>query len=187
MPLIETIIDQPVVFTLYLPFLLVFALFYALLVKTRVFGKGGNVNKVNALVALIAALYVVIFSPLAASISMFFASMFAQASIGLVTLLVFVMVIGLLLGPFITTEKGWERLGKKAIPLLVIMAFLFTLGLFFSSAQTASWFGVVVPPDLGLTGEDVALIVLIVITLVILYWLVSGAEPVRGITLGIEE
>jgi hypothetical protein len=187
MPLIETVLGQPEVFTLYLPFLLVFALFYALLVKTKVFGKNGNVNKINALVALIAALYVAVFSPFAASISMFFASLFAQASVGLVTLLIFIMVVGLLLGPFVTSEKGWEKLGKKAIPLLVIMAFLFTLGLFFSSAETASWFGTVVPPNLGLTGEDMALIVLIVITLIILYWLVSGAGPVKGITLGIEE
>jgi FtsH-binding integral membrane protein len=174
MPLIETVLGQPEVFTLYLPFLLVFALFYALLVKTKVFGKGGNVNKINALVALIAALYVAVFSPFAASISIFFATLFAQASVGLVALLIFVMFVGLLLGPFVTSEEGWDKLGKRAIPLLVIAAFLFTLWLFFSSAATATWFEELAPPTFGLTGEDVALIVLVIITLVILYWLVSS-------------
>jgi len=171
------------IYTLYLPFLLVFALFYALLAKTQVFGKGSKANKINALIAIVISLYVVVFSPFATSISTFFATFFAEASVGLVTLLVFVLVVGLLLGPFITSREGWERLGKKAIPLLIIVAFLFVLGLFFSSAQTATWFSEIVGPSFGLSGEDVALIVLIVITLIVLYWLVSGEEGIREVKL----
>ena len=188
MGLITGLLTSADVYALYLPFLFVFAVFYALLAKTQVFGKGGNVNKINAVVAIIIALYVVIFSPLAGSISVFFASMFAMGSIGIVTLLIFIMVVGLLLGPFVTTREGWEKLGKKVVPLLVIGAFLFALGLFFSSAALANWFGGVVAPAFGipgLTGEDIALIVLIVITIIILYWLTAGEEPGKGIKLGI--
>jgi len=187
MSLISALLSSADVYALYLPFLFVFAVFYALLVKTGVFGKGGNVNKINAIVALIISLYVVIFSPLAGSISIFFASMFAMGSIGIVTLLIFVMVVGLLLGPFVTTEEGWQKLGKKMLPILVILAFLFTLGLFFSSAAMASWFGGVVAPSfgMGISGEDMALIALIVVTIIILYWLTAGEEPGRGIKLGV--
>ena len=179
MALIEGLLSSADVYALYLPFLFVFAVFYALLVKTKVFGKGGNVNKINAVVAIIISLYVVIFSPLALSISTFFASMFALGSISIVTLLIFIMLVGLLLGPFVTEERGWEKLGKRMLPILVILAFLFTLGLFFSSAAMADWFGGVVAPSfgLGLSGEDLALIVLIVITIIILYWLTAGEEP----------
>jgi len=189
MSLIAGLLSSAEVFYLYLPFLFVFAVFYALLAKTQVFGKGGNVNKINAIVAIIASLYVVIFSPLAGSISVFFASMFALGSIGIVTLLIFIMVVGLLLGPFVTTEEGWKKLGKRMVPILVIIAFLFALGLFFSSAAMADWFGGAVAPSfgIGLSGEDIALIVLIVITIIVLYWLTAGEEPGKGITLGIAE
>ena len=174
MSLIEGLVSNVDIYYLYLPFLFVFAVFYALLTKTQVFGKGDKVNKINALVALIASAYVVVFSPLSASVSIFFAQMFTMGSIGIVTLLIFVMIVGLLLGPFVTSQEGWEKLGKRALPLLVIVAFLVTMGLFFSSAQTASWFGQVVAPSFGISGEDMALIALIVITLIVLYWLVSG-------------
>jgi hypothetical protein len=185
MALIETLLSNTDIYALYLPFLFVFAVFYALLVKTQVFGKGSSVNKINAIVALIASLYAVIFSPLAGTISVFFASMFALGSVALVTLLVFVMIVGLLLGPFVTGEEGWKSLGKKMIPILILMAFLFTLGLFFSSAAMASWFGGVVGPNfgIGLSGEDMALIALIVITIIILYWLVSGEEGIKSVKL----
>ena len=187
MSLIAGLLSSAEIYTLYLPFLFVFAIFYALLVKTQVFGKGGNVNKINALVAIIAAVYVVIASPLAGSISVFFASMFAMGSVALVTLLIFIMIVGLLLGPFVTTQEGWKELGKKFIPIIVIVAFLFTIGLFFSSAEMASWFGGTVAPSfgIGLSGEDIALIVLIVITIIVLYWLTAGEKPGQGIKLGI--
>jgi len=185
MSLIAGLLSSAEIYTLYLPFLFVFAVFYALLVKTKVFGEGGNTNKMNALVAIIAAVYVVIASPLAGSISVFFASMFAMGSVALVTLLIFIMIIGLLLGPFVTTREGWEKLGKKFIPLIVIVAFLFAIGLFFSSAEMASWFGGTVAPSfgIGLSGEDIALIVLIVITIIILYWLTSGEEGFSSVKL----
>jgi Mn2+/Fe2+ NRAMP family transporter len=185
MAIIETLLTNAQVFTLYLPFLFVFAIFYALLVKTKVFGQGGQANKLNAIVALIAAAYVALFSPLAGSISMFFASMFALGSVGLVTLLIFIMVVGLLMGPFVTTQEGWEKLGKKFIPLIVIVAFLFALGLFFSSASMADWFGGTVAPSFGIdiSGEDIALIVLIVITIIILYWLTGGEEGIKSVKL----
>jgi len=179
MALIDALMSSADIYSLYLPFLFVFAIFYALLVKTKVFGDSASVNKINAIVALIAALYVAVFSPFAATISIFFASMFALGSIGIVTLLIFIMVVGLLLGPFVTTQQGWKELGEKFIPILVILAFLFTIGLFFSSAAMANWFGEVVAPNfgiVGLTGEDMALIALVIVTVIILYWLVSGSE-----------
>jgi hypothetical protein len=185
MGLISGLLTSADIYALYLPFLFVFAIFYALLVKTQVFGKGAYVNRINAIVALIIALYVVIFSPLASSISLFFASMFAMGSVGIVTLLIFIMVVGLLLGPFVTTPEGWKQLGKKMLPILVLVAFLFSLGLFFSSAAMANWFGGVVAPSfgVGITGEDMALIALIVITLIILYWLTSGEEGIKEVKL----
>jgi len=187
MALIDALMSSADVYALYLPFLLVFAVFYALLVKTKVFGSGGSANKINAVVAIIASLYVVVFSPLAASVSVFFASMFALGSIGIVTLLIFIMVVGLLLGPFVTSKEGWKELGSKMLPILIILAFLFTLGLFFSSAAMANWFGGVVAPSfgVGISGEDLSLIALVVVTIIILYWLTAGESPGKGIKLGV--
>jgi hypothetical protein len=191
MALIAGLLTSASIFELYLPFLFVFAVFYALLVKTKVFGKGSYANRINAIVAIIIGLYVVVFSPLGPTISMFFADMFALGSIGIVTLLIFVMVVGLLLGPFVTTEEGWNKLGKKMLPILVLLAFLFALGLFFSSATMSGLLGnafggvggTINFIGIELTGEDIALIVLIVITIIILYWLTSGEEGIKEVKL----
>ena len=185
MALLESLLSNTDIYALYLPFIFVFAIFYALLVKTKVFGTGKSTNKINAIVALIISLYVVIFSPLSGTISVFFASMFALGSMGIVTLLIFIMVVGLLLGPFVTSEEGWEKLSKKALPLVVIVAFLFALGIFFSSTAMTDWFGGSIAPNFGfgLSGEDMALIALVVVTLIILYWLVSGEEGFSAVKL----
>lgn len=173
-------------FAVYLPFLLVFAIFYALLVKTKVFGSGGNANKINALVALIISLYVTVFSPFAPQISIFFATYFTGATIGIVVLMVFIMVVGLLLGPFVTTQEGWAQLGKKFIPLIVIIAFLFALGLFFGTEGVTQMFGDIFGTTGGIggiSGDDIALIVIIIVTIVVLYWLTSGEEGIKTVKL----
>ncbi len=163
------------IFELYLPFLLTFAIFFALLEKSKVFGP--NAGKINALIAFIAGFYIMIYSPLGVSIGSFFAMFFAETSVLLVTLLVFLMIISLLMGPFLSTEKGWEDLGKKVVPIVVIIGLLLAFGIFGHSGGidlfTRSFGG-----SFGFLGnwssDDIILVILLVGTIVVIAWLVGG-------------
>ncbi|MEM5878796.1 MAG: hypothetical protein QXF12_08035, partial [Candidatus Aenigmatarchaeota archaeon] len=109
------------VYEVYLPFLLTFAIFFGLLRRMGLFkisGADPTGNKISALVAFIAAMYVTIFSPAAIPISHFFATFFTQSSIALILLMVFAMVVSMFLwSPFFKQEK-WvvQRLG----PVLLV-------------------------------------------------------------------
>jgi len=164
------------IFELYLPFLLTFAIFFALLEKSKVFGK--DASKINALIAFIAGFYIMIYSPLGVSIGNFFSMFFAETSVLLVTLLVFLMVIALLMGPFLSEPEGWERLGKKVVPLVVVLGLLLAFGIFGSSGG----FDLFRTGGLGggsfginLSSDDIVLIILLVGTILVIIWLVGGS------------
>jgi len=164
------------IFDLYLPFLLTFAIFFALLEKSKVFGD--NQSKINALVAFIAGFYVMFYSPAGIEIGQFFAMFFAETSVALVTLLVFLMIIGLLMGPFLQDAEGWKKLSGKAIPIVVILGLLLTFGMFTSSGGIDLFSRGLGGGSLGLnlTSEDITLIILVVVTLFAIWWLVGGGS-----------
>jgi len=177
-PRLIGILQEQQIFEIYLPFLLAFSIFYALLTKLNIFGEGSK--KINVVVAGIAAAYIMIFSPIAGTIAQFFASFFAQTSIVLVTLLVFMMVIGLLTGPFWTEEKIGE-IGRKVAPWAVAIGFLLVLGMFLQSGGLAL-FTRIAPPgfQLPISGEDLALIILVIFTILVMVWLASGEGEKKG-------
>ena len=164
LPGIISSLQQQGIFEIYLPFLLTFSIFYALIRKTGVFG---DYRGASIIIAGVAASYVIVFSPAAIPIGQFFATFFAQASVGLVTLLVFIMVIGLLAGPLFEKADLDEKL-KAAAPWIIGVGFLVVLGMFISSGGVSLFTQISPPglglPGLGLSGEDIAIIVLILVT-----------------------
>lgn len=163
------VLKQSGVFEVYLPFLLTFSIFYGLLKKMNLFGE--NSNKITTVVAGVAAAYVMIFSPAAIPISQFFATFFTQASVALVVLLVFIMVVGLLLSAPFLEPKG-INLGKLA-PWVVLVALLIIIGMFFSSGG-AALFARVLPPGIKISGQDIALVILVLLTVGAIALLASG-------------
>ena len=101
------------IFDYYLPFLLTFSIFYALLTKTKIFGEGAK--KINAAIALVAALYITIFTPAGITISNFLANFFGFASIIFLTLLMFGGVLWISLKSVV----GKERLEIKHLDVLI--------------------------------------------------------------------
>lgn len=84
-------------FNIVLPFLLIFALVFAILEKSKVLGRNRGVYAVIAVV-------ISFFAVSDPTLSSFFAVLFAHASLGFAILLVFVLFLGL----FIVKEgKGW--------------------------------------------------------------------------------
>lgn len=171
-----TILQNAGVFHFYLPFVLVFAIFYALLVKSKIFGDDAQARRINAIIALVAGLYVVGFTPVGPQLISFadyLATLFTDAAVVLVTLLVFVMILYMLApGKQLHELKGW-------LSLLGIVAALIVLAIFFNSGGGAifGFVGNLGGGFFGISGQDVAVIVLILITVGVIYWLTkSGGE-----------
>lgn len=171
------IAQQAGVFHFYLPFVLVFAIFYGLLTKSKVFGDPKTdkiATRLNAIISLVAALYVVGFTPVGVqliSFSDYLATLFTDAAVVIVTLLVLLMIFWMLV-PMKKTDdlKGWWG-------IIVVVAALIALALFFNAGggQIFGIFGNLGGGlGFGVSGQDVAIIVLILITVLVIYWLTKG-------------
>ena len=158
---------------IYLPFLLLFALFFALLVKTKIFGEA---YRINGLVALIISLYIVAFSPISPMLGARVASLFAATGMVLISAIVFFLVVALLVAPW-WSEKVIKSgsLWKIALVIGIAVAFLIVTGNAFGAIGPG---GEIVVP--GLSSQDVVFLALVIITVIIILWLVGGKEAVTG-------
>ena len=153
------------IFELYMPFLLMFAIFFAILEKTKLFDN----RNVDVLLAFIFSLYIVAFSPVAGVIGYWFSGLFASVGVVLVSIIIFFLVIGLLISPW--WSKGLEsKSWKWLIPLGVVVAFLIVLGSTFGGVTAA---GTISIP--GLSSEDILFLTLVILTVLIIYWMTRGS------------
>jgi len=156
-------------FEFYLPFLLVFSLFYGLLDKSKVFGDTGK--RINLVIAVVAAFYILVFSPVSITISQFFSTFFAETSLVIITLVVGMMIVSLLAGN-IFTAQGWKELWSKSLGVIVFAGFLVGIAIFWSSGGF-ELFGQMMPGGgaLAIGAEDLMLIVLIGITVAVMWYM----------------
>jgi len=172
------------VFEIYLPFLLTFALFYGLLRKIGIFKvlPGQNqtqqddstANKISAVVAFVAAMYITIFSPAAIPISRFFATFFTQSSVAIVVLMVTIMFLAMFFSlPFLGNQK--YIFAEEIIHWLVIGALLVVIGMFISSGGV-QLFAKILPPGVKISSEDIALIILVIATIIIIGSMLSEGQ-----------
>lgn len=171
-------------FAFYLPFLLVFTIIYALLLKTGIFGRERAARVVNLVVSLIASLYVVGYTPIGVTLAGIIASMFSGAFILLLTVLVVVLVFVfvfpalLAIGGRAPTESQWlHRFIMWGIFLFVI-AWGISLVISSGGASLLPPFpfgtgGTTTPTIVmpGLTLQDIAIIVLVIFTGLIIWWM----------------
>jgi len=111
----NTILSHPIFVETILPFLLVFSIVFAVLQKSKIFGK--NKKQVDAIVALVAGLLVISFGQAVGII--------LQLTVFLAVALVIILVILLLLGSF--SEEGnlfGDVLNKPVKIILTIAAIL---------------------------------------------------------------
>lgn len=139
------------IFAYVLPFLMIFAIIYGILVKTEILG---NNKGVNATIALAAGLLALQFD----YVSNFFASIFPFAGIGLAILLVAIIFIGLL----VDEDKkvfNWILFG---IGILVFIAVLLT------SLADFRWWG-----GMGMGwGESWPAILAAIVVLSLIFWVI---------------
>lgn len=158
---------------LYLPFLLLFAVFFALFTKTKIFGES---PKIVILLSFIISLYIVAFSPVSGTIGLWFAQIFAATGMVIVSVIIFFLVVGIMVAPWWGSVAGTKTWWKLLLILGIVVAFLIVTGNAFSGVGAT---GTVTIP--GLSGQDVLFLTLVVITVLIIYWMTrgGGGKPAR--------
>ena len=165
------------IFTHYLPFLIVFAVFYAILQKTKIFGEKKGIS---ALIAGVAALYVM---TMGGTLGYFLASLFSGASVAIVGILVFLLIVGLVVGP-----KAWESfsqgkaLGGLILFGLIVAATLFVLAGGLEILGIAIPGGPQLPSNIQIDTDTLIILGVLIFTVLVIWWMIGGGEAkIKGI------
>lgn len=114
--------EQAGVFAYVLPFLLIFAVVFGILAKTRIFDNKG----LNAIIAIAIGVLALQFN----FVSVFFSEIFPRLGIGLSILLVVLILLGLFINP---KNKGW-MIGMGVVAVLIAVVVVF------SSLDSYTWY-----------------------------------------------
>ena len=165
------------VFEFYLPFIIVFAIFYGLLSKANVFGTDKKGKNLNLVISGVAALFVIAYTPVGITLVEYFGAMFTGTVIVLVTLLASLMILSMLLG-----MAGVGITVSKAGIIFILIAILLAIGVFVASGGAAIFPWLIFPdvsipevpipaiPAIGLSMQDIAMILMFFGTLVVVWW-----------------
>lgn len=120
----ETIFSSPIFFQTILPFLLIFALVFAILEKSKILGE--NKHQVNAVVSIVIGLIVISFGYAVYMIN----SLLPFMAVGLVIILVFMIMVGALYvgGEEFKLAKGVKYAVMGIIAAAVVVAVLYFAG-----------------------------------------------------------
>lgn len=169
------------VFQFYLPFILVFTVLYALLLKTNIFGSKENVNKpLVTIISLAAAAFIMVYVPIGITFSQFLTNFFGNVVIVILTLVALVILASIL------TSGGFfnipETFTKGAGPIVVLVLLLLVVfGVFVASGGTSIFPGIKISANPvfdaigGFSPTTLAIIILVVGTGLIV-WLL-GKKP----------
>jgi hypothetical protein len=108
-------------FRVVLPFLLVFTIFYAVLIKTGIFGKPEDkwVKPAAGVVSLVVGFLVIAYTPVVSAIE----TVLPQAGFLLVMVILVLMVLGLI--GFPVTEKFTDKMSAMAIIIGIVVVLIF--------------------------------------------------------------
>lgn len=179
-----TILRDESVFQIYLPFLLTFSIFYAAIRKMNIFGKDSSdttANKISIVIALVAALFVTIYTPVGGELSIFFAKFFAISSIWMVAIMVFMMMFGLFL--FLDQQTMRNQFIGQIQKIGIITVVL--VGLTWLLSGGIGLFTELEIPYFGIDMDDLILILILVGTGVVIFLVQredksSGKPPSGG-------
>lgn len=171
------------VFQFYLPFIILFAIIYGLLTKSKVFGE--KARGLNAIIALAFAFFIMEYA-LAAPLETFFAQFAGTTMAILIGIIGFLMVTYMLLA----VVGGEMPDAKKYAKYVVLIGIILAIGAYLASGGAAIFPGISIgSPTGGITGgipgisaltmSDIAIIALIVLTLALVIWLIRGEKDVK--------
>jgi len=152
------------IFSMYLPFILTFALIYGLLNKSGVLGGGRPAKALNAIIGFSIAFYVIAFTSAGVTIATFFSSFLTQATALIVTVIALVLVMTVLMP--LHGDAPFKVGGYVGVIIVLILLWSF------STSGGTTIFGIGIPAGalgLGLSNQDIVIIIFILITVGILF------------------
>ncbi len=170
------------IFDFYLPFVILFAMLYGLLTKSKIFGNPSDnksVNRINLVIALSAALFVMAYTPVgpaAISLGTFLSQFFGGTLIILVTILSFGLIL-VLLG----ASMGKDLRLESGVKMVILLVAILVIGIFVSSGGLALFPGIGNFPDQinnilpGVNTQDLAIIILVILTGIV-FWIITRED-----------
>ncbi|MBI4167776.1 MAG: hypothetical protein HY515_02365 [Candidatus Aenigmarchaeota archaeon] len=122
-----------------MPWLLAFSVTFGILQTVNIFKKGtANApnTSVDAVISMVAAFYLTLFTPYSGFLSSFFSKLFGGGIIvlsGVLVLLMFVGIFGLRMDSFFFEGEGASRKIKGITYFMLIAAFIVAAGLFYNA------------------------------------------------------
>ena len=116
------------VFQFYLPFLLVFAVLHGLLSRTQIL-KGG----LSAIISLVAAAYIMIYTPVGITFAQFLANFFAGSVLVILTIIVVVIFVSMLVSASIIPDPKTVFVKAGSIWLFIGIFLVIAAAIFFAS------------------------------------------------------
>jgi len=164
------------VFQFYLPFLIVFAIFYGLLAKTKLFGD----QKIfPVMISLAAAGFILVYTPIGITFSQFLTNFVGGAVTVILTFVVIIALVNMLLSGNIIKQPEKGSLLNN-VPLVIGLVLVVVIGVFLASGGTALFPGLKIGTREifsgigGLSSTTVALIVLVLGTGLIIWFFGKG-------------
>jgi hypothetical protein len=185
-------------FDFYLPFIIMFGIMYSLLTKSRIFGEtagtdksAGLARRVNLIVSLGGALFIMAYVPEAVTLSTFLGNLFGQTFVVLLTIVSFAMILWVIMAIVQPTTKAGEpyKLPVKYFTAIILLFVLLGVAIFFSSGGAAFFPGLtfgqfptspltlISLPNFNISSTDLSILFLVVVTGLIIYFVgVKGDE-----------
>jgi hypothetical protein len=168
------------IFDFFIPFIMMFAIFYGLLYKTKIFGdptKERASRTISLVIALAASSYIMVFTPAGVTISGFLSSYFSKTLVVVLALLGVLIVFYLLMN-ILKPEAKWDlsKLGWLALLLAVVLG----IGIFISSGGGKIFPGVG-NINIGIDSGSLAVIVVIILTGLVIWFMISGGDNGSGV------
>jgi len=197
-----TLLKEAGIFDFYFPFLIMFGIMYALLFRSQIFGdakladKGGKTARaVNLIVSLGASFFIMAYTPAGITLSSLFANMFGQTLVVLLTLLSVGMIVYMVLGMMSKDPQGvLDKIKGRKLAAILLLFVVLGVGIFFSSGGSAFFPGLssgtsgiggggapnLVFPSINLSSTDLAIIFLVVVTGLVIFFVAGGRDGNSG-------
>lgn len=167
------------VFEFYLPFIMVFAILFGLLIKTKVFGDQRGIAIV---IALAAAGFIMIYTPVGITFSQFLAKFVGGAIAVILTFVVLIVLVSMISGAGFFPDMWNEIFKGNMLWLLLAFIALIVVGVFISSGGTAIFPGLNIAPSQlfsSLGGLDITTlsIIFLVVGLALIIFIFGRKPP----------
>ncbi|MFH8132327.1 MAG: hypothetical protein QW321_01840 [Candidatus Aenigmatarchaeota archaeon] len=151
------------VFEFYLPFVILFGLLFGLLEKSKIIPE----RRINIIIALASAFFIMAYTPAGITLTQFFSNFFTNVAVVMVTLLSFVIMLFLVIPVTGRTEF------PKASKYIAFLIGLIVIGIFITSGGLK----ILLPqlqeaqiPGLEIDPQDLVIIILIILMIAVIYF-----------------